>query len=120
MVAFTLTTLEEYRYRAAIIYIGIDDILRSKDFNDLNELPDNVIKVGKICQNHNTGKIFISGIIPSARTNVNVSNINKKVREFCKNIILNLLNIQRQPVTTYGIAVFICGVQESHYWVKAL
>ena len=90
MVAFTLKrshernqrslniTFEEYSYDAAIIHIGINDILRSKDSNDLNHLPENVIKAGKICQNHNIDKILISGIIPSTRTNVDISNINKK------------------------------------------
>ena len=69
---------------AAIIHFGINDILRSKDSNDLNDLPENVIKVGKICQNHNIGKIFISGITPSTRANVDISNINKKIGELCK------------------------------------
>ena len=79
-----LRTLEEYSYDAAIIHFGINDILRSKDSNDLNDLPENVIKVGKICQNHNIGKIFISGITPSTRANVDISNINKKIGELCK------------------------------------
>ena len=47
-----------YRYDADIIHIRINDILRSKDSNDLNDLPENVIKVGKIFQYHNIGKIL--------------------------------------------------------------
>ena len=62
---YVLPTLEEYSYDAAMIYVGINDILRSKDPNDLNDLPKNVMKVGKICRNHNVGKIFMSGITPS-------------------------------------------------------
>ena len=48
-----------------LMHVGINDILRSKDPNDLNDLPKNVIKVGKICQNQNIGKMFMSGITPS-------------------------------------------------------
>ena len=59
--------------------------LRSKDPSDLNDLPENVIKVGKICQNHKIGKIFISGITPSTRTNVDISNIYKKYANCVKN-----------------------------------
>ena len=70
------------------------DKSRSKDSNDLNGLPENIIKVGKICQNHNIGEIFISGIIPSTLTNVDICDINKK-RLLCKQIILSLLNIHR-------------------------
>ena len=64
------------------MHVGINDISRSKDPNDLNDLPENV--VGKICQNYNIGKIFILGITPSTRTNVDISNIIKKIRELCK------------------------------------
>ena len=61
LIHYFLPTLEEHSYDAASIHVIINDILRSKDPNDLDDLPDNVIKVGKICQNHNIGKIFISG-----------------------------------------------------------
>ena len=81
---YELPTLEKYSYDAAIIHVGINGILRSKDPNDLNDLPENVIKVGKICRNHNIGKIFMSGITPSTRANVDTSNINKKLRELSK------------------------------------
>ena len=83
---------------AAIIHFGINDILRSKDSNDLNDLPENVIKVGKICQNHNIGKIFISGITPSTRANVDISNINKKIGELCKKN--NFEFIEHPQITT--------------------
>ena len=82
-------TFEEYSYDAAIIHVGINDILRSKDSNDLNHLPENVIKAGKICPNHNIDKILISGIIPWTRTNVDISNINKKYAN-CLKITLNV------------------------------
>ena len=42
-----LPTFEEYSYDAAVIHVGINDILRSKDSNILCDLPDNVMKVGK-------------------------------------------------------------------------
>ena len=53
---YILPTLDEYSYDAAIIYVGINDILRSKNPDDLIDLRQNVIKVEKICQNHNIGK----------------------------------------------------------------
>ena len=53
-------------------------MLRSKDPNELNDLLVNIIKVEQICQNHNIGKIFISGISPSTRINAGISNSNKK------------------------------------------
>ena len=87
---YVLPTLAEYSYDAASTHVGINDILRSEDPNDLYDLPDNIIKVGKICQNHNIGKIFISGIIPSTRINIEIS-----ICKLCKKVNLNLLNIHR-------------------------
>ena len=90
---YVLPTLEEYSYDAAIIHVGINDILKSKDLNDLNDFRE--CYKGWICQNHNIGKIYMSGITPSTRTNVDMSNINKKIRDLCKKSILTLLNIHR-------------------------
>ena len=55
---YVTPTLEEYSYDAAIIHVGINDILRSKD-DELHKLPENIIKVGNTCQKYNIGKIYI-------------------------------------------------------------
>ena len=75
---YVTPTLEEYSYDAAIIHVGINDILRSKH-DELDKLPGN-IKVGNTCQKCNTRKIYISAILPSTRTNINIFDINKKLR----------------------------------------
>ena len=49
--------LEEYSYDAPILYVSISDILKSKP-DDLDKLPENIIKVGNICQMYNIGKIY--------------------------------------------------------------
>ena len=64
---YVTPSLEEYSYDAAIVYVGINDILRSKHYGELDKLPGN-IKVGNTCQKYNTGKIYISAILPSTRT----------------------------------------------------
>ena len=72
---YVTPSLEEYSYDAAIVYVGINDILRSKHYGELDKLPGN-IKVGNTCQKYNTGKIYISAILPSTRTNINIFDIN--------------------------------------------
>ena len=52
-------TLEEYSYDAAIIHVGINDIPRSKQ-EELDKLPENIIKERNTCQKYNIGKIYIS------------------------------------------------------------
>ena len=74
---YVTPTLEEYSYYAAIIHVGINDILRFKH-DELDKLPGNIIKVENTCKKYNTGKIYISAILPSTRININIFDINKK------------------------------------------
>ena len=79
---YVTPTLEEYSYDAAVIHVCINDILRSKH-DELAKLPENILKVGNTCQKYNIGKIYISAILPSTRTNINIFDINKKLRDLC-------------------------------------
>ena len=76
-------TLEEYKYDCAIIHVGINDILRNKNDTDLNNLPDSILEIANTCQNYNIGKIFISALLPSKRTKVNISQINETLKHLC-------------------------------------
>ena len=50
------------------------------------------------CQKYNIGKIYISAILPSTRANINIFDINKKLRElFMK---YNFEFIGHQQITT--------------------
>ena len=66
----------------AIIHVGINAIIRSKHYEEFDKLPGN-IKVGNTCQKCNTGKIYISAILPSTRANINIFDFNKKLRDLC-------------------------------------
>ena len=76
-------TLEEYKYDSANIHIGINDIFRNKNDTDLNNLRDSILEIANTCQNYNIGKIFISALLPSKRTEVNISQINETLKRLC-------------------------------------
>ena len=76
-------TLKEYRYDYAIIHAGINDIIRNKNDTDLNNLPDSILEIAKTCQNYNISKVFISALLPSKRTKVNISQINETLKNLC-------------------------------------
>ena len=82
-------TLEEYKYDCAIIHVGINDIIRNKNDADLNNLPDSILEIANTCQNYNIGKIFISALLLSKRTKVNISQINETLKNLCsRNIFI--------------------------------
>ena len=56
---YVTPTPEEYSYDAAIIHVGINDILRSKHYDELDKLPGNIIKVGNTSQKYNIGNMNI-------------------------------------------------------------
>ena len=92
---YVTPTLEEYSYDAAIT---INDILRFKHHDELDTLPENIIKVGNTCQEYNIEKIYVSAILPSTRTNINIFDINKNLRDLCMKY--NFEFIDRQQITT--------------------
>ena len=54
------STLQRYTYDAATIHLGINDIVRCKNNEELKELPKNKMKIVHTCQEYNIGKICIS------------------------------------------------------------
>ena len=50
------TALQEYTCNAAIIHMGINNILHWKDNEELKELPNNIMKIVHTCQECNPGK----------------------------------------------------------------
>ena len=103
---YVTPTLEEYRYDAAIIYVGINDILRSKH-DELDKLPENIIKVEINCQKYNIGKIYISAILPSTRTNINILDISKKLRGLCMKHNIEFIDHEQITSNFYGMMAFI-------------
>ena len=73
-------TLEECTYDAAIIHVGINDILCCKNDEELKELPNNIMKIAHTCQEYNIGKIFISFIVTCTRTFANIAKINGDIK----------------------------------------
>ena len=68
------------------MHVGINNILRSKHYDELDKLPGN-IKVTNTCQKYNNGKICISAILPSTRININIHEINTKLRDVWYSLI---------------------------------
>ena len=76
-------TLEEYKHDCAIIHVGINDVMRNKNDTDLNNLPDTILGIANTCQNYNIAKIFISALLPSKQTKVNISQVNETLKNLC-------------------------------------
>ena len=66
-------------------------ILRSKH-DESDKLPGNIVKVGDTCKKYSIGKIYISAILPSTRTDYNLFDINKKLKFSQYNPQSNFLN----------------------------
>ena len=56
-----------------IIHVGINDILQCKKDSKINNLPGSILEIANTCQNYNIGKIFISAILLSKKTKMNIS-----------------------------------------------
>ena len=83
---YVTPTLEEYSYDAAMIHVSINNILRSKHYDELDKLPGNIIKLENTCLKSNIEKIYISDILPSTKTNINVFYIKGTLTQILKSV----------------------------------
>ena len=67
----------------AIIHVGINDILRHNDKNELKNLPEDILKTANYRKNHNINKVFVSSILPSLRTSIDIKKINNELKNLC-------------------------------------
>ena len=56
----TIPILQEQYYDAAGIHVGINDLLNSSSKKSVDEICDDIIKIGLRCRSHNIATIFIS------------------------------------------------------------
>ena len=89
---YVTPSLEEYSHDASIIHVGINNILRSKHYDELDKLPGNIIKVASTCQKNNIGKMCISAILPSTRTNISIFDISKNLCDLCMKYNLSIIS----------------------------
>lgn len=76
--------MEEHSYDAALIHVGINDLLRNKDNNDIENIAKNIIDFGLTCQRFKINKIFISAITFSKKINSNMlTQVNEAIRVLC-------------------------------------
>ena len=68
---YIVPTLEEFDYDCAIIHVGINDMLPSKDMSELKDLSKKIVQIGTTCQRFHIGKVYVSLILPSTRTSFN-------------------------------------------------
>ena len=87
-------TLDEYEYDSVIVHVGLNDVLRCKNEPELEELITNIIETGETCQKYKLSKTFVSSIMPSSRTKINIKSINEKLNNLCFTNNFNFIDHQ--------------------------
>ena len=41
------------------------------------------MQIGRTCQSYNIGKVYVSSTLPSARTSIDIGQINEAIKELC-------------------------------------
>ena len=77
---YLVPSLEEYGYDCAIIHVGINGILRKK-WKWTKNLPEDILKIVNSSINHNINKVFVSSILPSLRTSIDIEKNKQWIKE---------------------------------------
>ena len=59
--------LKEHQYDAAVIHVGINDLLKSRTNINVSEIAKDIIDIALRCRSHNIATIFISSIVYSTK-----------------------------------------------------
>ena len=59
--------LEEHQYDAAVMHVGINDLLKSRANINVSEIEKNIVNIALRCQSHNIATVFISSIVYSTK-----------------------------------------------------
>ena len=94
-----MTFLDDDEYDSAIIHVGVNDIIKCKNKSEeIKNLPNDILGIAKTCQNYNIGKIFISSILPTTRSDINISQINESLKNLC--MVNNFQFIEHAQITS--------------------
>ena len=81
----------------------INDIRRSKDMSELNDLLRKITQIGTTYQSYNIGKVYLSSILLSTSTSIDIGKTNEAIKELChKN---NFVFIDHQNTTSNDLWV---------------
>ena len=50
---------------------------------ELKDFPKNLIQIATICQSYNMSKGYVSFILPSSRTSIDIGQINEVIKQLC-------------------------------------
>ena len=85
MLHYIEPTLKEGSFDTAIIHVGINDILKDKSENEMNELYQNLKKIGVKCHSYGVKEVHISGIVINNKMAESYVNfVNGKISDLCQ------------------------------------
>ena len=106
------SNVRRFDYDCAIILVGINDILPSKDMSKLKDLPKKIMQIRTTCQPYNADKVYVSSILSSTRNSINIGQINKviKLLYYKKNFVfIDHQNITSNDLWADGIHLINSG-----------
>ena len=97
-----MTFLDDDEYDSAIIHVGVNDIIKCKNKSEeIKNLPNDILGIAKTCQNYNIGTFFISSILPTTRSDINISQINESLKNLC--MVNNFQFIEHAQITSNSL-----------------
>ena len=102
---YTIPTMMEHKPDTVIIHVGINDVLKARNENelDVNKVAKDIINVGLECSKHGVQHVFISSIVRNKNHKKQdlIYQINKIVQEKCK--IENFGYIDNENIETWNL-----------------
>ena len=78
-------TLKSKKFDAALLHVGVNDLLNDKSQDSAQNLLDNLKQIGLKCKSAGVTRILISGIVVNKKlTSSYISSVNQRVSNMCR------------------------------------
>ena len=78
-------TLKSKNFDAALLHVGVNDLLNDESQDSVQNLLDNLKQIGLKCKSAGVARILISGIVVNNKlTRAYISSVNQRISNICR------------------------------------
>ena len=106
-------TLKSKKFDAALLHVGVNDLLNDENQDSVQNLLDNLNQIGLKCKSAGVTRILISGIVVNKKlTSAYISSVNQRISNMCRDnsfVFIDNNNIPTSSIFCDGLHLLETG-----------
>ena len=94
--------LKSKKFDAALLHVGVNDLLNDESQDSVQNLLDNLKQIGLKCKSAGITRILISGIVVNKKlTSAYISSVNQRISNVCRDISFVFIDNNNSPTSSF-------------------